>query len=204
MKTKDIPGIPPQIEGAFHDTESQKDFPDPEIASQKYAQLKKRFLDLNSWKEYCGETSTDFKLYNSTGEHIDRPPKVGDFVKIDIPGPGNFQTKGYDWVEIIKVSDEFSKNDEIESLLMICQPSKPPNSNVDYIAHFYAQESASSFRIAKGKNFIRAEIYGRNEKPNFSNVGFLNKIRNFLISIGGFAKVTKIQWKCLADGMLDF
>lgn len=204
MKAKDIPGIPPQIEGAFHDTESQQDISIPEMVAQKYVQLKKRFLDINSWREYCGETSTDFRLYNSAGEFIHRDPEVGDFVRIDIPGPGNFDTKGYDWVEIVKISDKFSKSDETESLLIICRPSIPPNGDTNHIAHFYARESTSSFRIAKGKNFIRAEVYGRNEKPNFSNVGFFNKIRNFLITIGGFAKVTKIQWKCLADGLLDF
>ncbi len=204
MKAKNIPGVPKQIDGAFHDTESQNEFSMSETAEQMYSRLKERFLDLKSWKSYCGEASTDFQLYNASGEYEERDPIVGDYIRIDIPGPGNFETGGYDWVEIIFKSDQFSKDDEMESLLMICRPSKPPHSSINHPAHFYGVETTSSFRISRGDNFIRVGIYGRNEKPNLGHVGFLNKIRHILISIGGFARATKIQWKCLADGLLNF
>lgn len=204
MEAKKCPGIPSQIKSAFHDTESQKNFNVPELAAQKYIELKKRFLDVNHWKDYCGKGSTDFKLYNDLGEALERVPQVGDFVRVDIPRPGDRHAGGFDWVRIVDLSAQFVKGDEIESQLMICRPSRMPGDTSGKISHFYSQEATSSFRIARGRDFIRVEIYGRNEIPNYSKTGFINKIRNLIITLGGFAKVTKIQWKCLADGMLDF
>ena len=204
MDTKKHIGIPSQVKGACHDTESQKEFVVPELAFQKYAELKKRFLNINHWKDYCGESSTDFKLYNSLGEPVSRNPEIGDFVRINIPGPGDLRTNGFDWVQITEITDHHVEQDEIESMLMLCKPSKIPGNNNENIAHFYSSEATSSFRIARGIDFIRIGIYWRNEVANFSNVGFLGRIRNFIITLGGFVKVSKIQWKCLAEGLLDF
>jgi len=204
MEAKKCPGIPPQIKGAFHDTESQKNFNVPELAVQKYIELKKRFLDINHWKDYCGKGSTGFKLYNGLGGALERLPQVGDFVRINIPGPGDNRAGGFDWVQIVELNAQFIHGDEIESQLMICRPSRMPGDSSGRISHFYSQEATSSFRIARGRDFIRVEIYGRNETPNYSGRGFINKIRNFIITIGGFARLSKIQWKCIADGLLDF
>lgn len=204
MEAKKCPGVPSQIQGAFHDTESQKDFNVPRLAVQKYDELKKRFFDINHWKDYCGKASSDFKLYSDLGKALDRQPQVGDFVRIDIRGPGDFRAGGFDWVQIEDISDPFLSGEEIESQLMIFRPSRMPGEIGGNILHFYSQEATSTFRISRGENFIRVGIYGRNEVANYNHVGILNKIRNFIITLGGFAKVTKIQWKCLADGLLDF
>lgn len=204
MEAKKCPGIPSQIKGGFHDTESKKSFTMPGLAVQKYSELKKRFLDINHWKNYCGKGSADFKLCNELGETLDRLPQIGDFVRIDIPGPGDHRAGGFDWVQIVDLSAQFAKEDELESQLMICRPSRKPGDKGGRIAHFYSSEATSSFRIARGKDFIRVEIYGRNEKPNYSNTGLINKIRNLIITIGGYVRVSQIQWKCVADGLLDF
>ena len=57
--------------------------------------------------------------------------------------------------------------------------------------------------ITKEGNSLKVGVYGRNEKPNF-NAGFLDKIRNFFIAAGGMFGVSKIQWKLIAEGLLDF
>jgi hypothetical protein len=46
-------------------------------------------------------------------------------VKIDIPGPGDPEAKGYDWVEVVMV-DNRCCNDELERYLISCRPSEPP------------------------------------------------------------------------------
>lgn len=204
MKPKQIPGIPLQKKGGFHDTESIKQYDNPEKTIAEYAILKERFLSVNQWKNYCGEGFADFRLHDSLGNDVDRFPKVGDFIRIDIPGPGGFEAKGYDWVEIIEISEHYINKNELENLLIICRPSTiPGKKKSNHISHFYSDEATSTFMISRCENSIKAAIYGRNETPNW-NAGFLDKIRNFSIAVGGIFGISKIQWKRLADQFLDF
>lgn len=202
MRAKSIKGVPEQFEGSFHDTESQKNIIVPAVLDNKFNILKQRFYSINNWKDYTGTGFADFELFNSLGIYAHRDPRVGDFIRINIPGPGNVGSKGYDWVridEIIVTSDA-----EKEMHLINCRPSASPKGNPNHIEHFYSESATSTFIIEKGIDYIKVGIYGRNEIPNKKNNGILSKIRNFLVTFGGFLKLTKIQWKTLADGMLDF
>lgn len=202
MKAKIISGVPKQKKGGFHDTESEKIFDSPTIASQKFEILKERFLSVNRWKEYCGDKLADFKLHDAYGNFSEKMPQIGDFIRINIPGPGNTEAKGYDWVQI---SSMFSEHEErFSKIIITCRPSKAPGKKKNWhIAHFYAARASSTFIVSKEENRIKAGVYGRNETPNF-NANFLNKIRSIFITLGGIMGVSKIQWKILSDGLLDF
>lgn len=203
MEAKQIPGVPVQKKGAFHDNESKRSFESAELVANHFEILKDRFFSIHRWKEYGGDLSADFRLFDCVGSYVDRMPRKGDYIRIDIPGPGDIKAKGYDWVEVMKIDDR-CYGDELERYLLVCRPSAVPQSNEEHIAHFYARESSSSFIISRGIDYIKAGIYGRNEVPNISRSGFFGRIRNLLVSIGGFFQLTKIQWKSLADGFLDF
>lgn len=204
MKPKQIPGVPVQKKGGFHDTESYKQFDDTEKTIEQYAVLKQRFLSVNEWKSYCGENFADFRLHDSLGEYAERIPKVGDYIRIDIPGPGGFEAKGYDWVEIVEINNHHINKDELENLMIICRPSSIPGDEKNHhISHFYSAEATSTFMISRTKNSVKAAIYGRNESPNW-NANFLDRIRNFSVAVGGMIGISKIQWKKLSDQFLDF
>ena len=203
MEAKQIPGVPVQKKGAFHDNESKRSFESAELVANHFEILKDRFFSIHRWKEYGGDLSADFRLFDCVGSYVDRMPRKGDYIRIDIPGPGDIKAKGYDWVEVMKIDDR-CYGDELERYLLVCRPSAVPQSNEEHIAHFYARESSSSFIISRGIDYIKAGIYGRNEVPNISRTGFFGRIRNLLVSIGGFFQLSKIQWKSLADGFLDF
>ena len=203
MEAKQIPGVPVQKKGAFHDTESKRSFESEELVANHFEILKDRFFSINRWKEYGGDLSADFRLFDCDGSYVERMPTKGDYIRIDIPGPGDIKARCYDWVEVMKIDDR-CYGDELERYLLVCRPSAVPQSNKEHIAHFYARESSSSFIISRGIDYIKAGIYGRNEVPNISRSGFFGRIRNLLVSIGGFFQITKIQWKTLADGFLDF
>ncbi|MFC3161577.1 hypothetical protein ACFOEQ_26905 [Chryseobacterium arachidis] len=159
------------------------------------------FFSINRWKDYCGDASADFKHFDSSGNFVERIPVKGDFIRIAIPGPGTKEADGYDWVEIVNISHRDTKS--YESYLMMCRPSKAPNRLRGYIAHFYSRAATSNMMISKEIDFLSVGIYGRNERPNF-NARFLDKIRNFFIAFGGMFGAGKIQWKILAEGLLDF
>lgn len=200
MKPKQIPGVPQQKSGGFHDTESIKQYKATE-ADAKFEILKKRFFSINHWREYSGKASSEFKHFSESGQPVDRVPRRGDFIRIGIPGPGTEEAGGYDWVEVTHITHRQIDNDE--SYLISCRPSKDPNQPKGGVAHFYSATATSNFMIAKEGNTLKAAIYGRNEKPNF-DAGFLDKIRNFMIAAGGMMGFSKIQWKMLAEGLLDF
>ncbi|KQT35700.1 hypothetical protein ASG22_01385 [Chryseobacterium sp. Leaf405] len=200
MKPKQIPGIPMQKKGGFHDTESIQQFNVLEIHS-KFDVLKERFFSINKWKEYCGNASAEFKHFDATGQFVDRIPVKGDLIRIGIPGPGTKEADGYDWVEIINISHK--NTDTYESFLMMCRPCKAPHTLKGYIAHFYSPAATSNLMIVKEGDTLKVGIYGRNERPNF-NAGFLDKIRNFFIAFGGMFGFGKMQWKMLTEGLLNF
>lgn len=200
MKPKHIPGIPLQKGGGFHDSESTKEYNASEI-NEKFNILKTRFFSINEWKSYTKKAAAEFKHYDHSGQAVNRIPQEGDFIRIDIPGLGNKEANGYDWVEIEHLS--YRHTEGYESYLMICRPSKEPNKPKGPIAHFYNSAATSNIMISKEGNLLKVGVYGRNERPNL-NAGFMDKIRNFLIAFGGMFGVSKIQWKLLAEGLLDF
>ncbi|MFP3834577.1 hypothetical protein [Chryseobacterium sp. SIMBA_028] len=166
MKAKEIRGVPSQKKGGFHNTESVKEFDNSEMAVQQFAVLKNRFFCVNEWKGYCGDHFADFKLYDSSGNYVDRAPVRGDFIRIDTPGPGSLEA-GFDWVRITNISNDYTKEDEFENISMTCHPAKEPGKSYKkYIAHFYSSGATSTFMISRGSNYIKAAVYGRNETAN--------------------------------------
>ncbi|GEN70650.1 hypothetical protein [Chryseobacterium lathyri] len=201
MKPKQINRVPQQQSGGFHDTESQKQF-EPTLLPIKFDILKQRFFSVSRWKSYCGEGFAAFKLYDSKGNIAERPPQKGDFMRIDIPGPGETEAKGYDWVEVTDIC--FQEDNYSESILITCRPSiNPQDRKNSHIAHFYSSIATSTFMIARTPTHLKAAVYGRNETPNF-NAGYIDVIRNLMVAVGGMMGISKVQWKKLTDGFLDF
>ncbi|QBJ85402.1 hypothetical protein DDI74_03620 [Chryseobacterium gleum] len=201
MSPKIFKGVPAQKSGGFHDTESRKVYRQ-DLIPLKFTILKERFFSVNQWESYSGKAFAAFKLYDSDGNAVNREPQKGDFIRIDIPGPGEPDAKGYDWVEVTDIcfyQDSFS-----ESISMTCRPSINPQDKTNrHIAHFYGSAATSTFMISRSPDHLKAAVYGRNERPNF-NAKFFDVIRNLFIAIPGMFGVAKIQWKQLTDSFLDF
>lgn len=201
--SKKIPGVPDQREGGYHDTESEKCFSTIEEAAGKYQVLRQRLLDFNAWHTYGGSASATFIHCDSNGVEIHRAPKIGDYVKIDIPGPGSLAGEGYDWVQITQIDEHPYEEDQ--RCFIQCVPSTNPTDpeNTD-IAHFYSSDATSNFIVRRKGNCITAEIHGRNEVSNIATNSLPDKARNTVVSLGGVAGIAKIQWKSLAEGLLNF
>lgn len=201
MKPKLIKGVPQQHSGGFHDTESRKQYEEA-LLPLKFEILKKRFFSVNKWKSYCGKGFADFRLYDSSGKEAGRDPRKGDYMRIDIPGPGESEARGYDWVEVTDIC--YYQDNTSESIQMTCRPSRDPQiTNNGHIAHFYSNGATSTFMISRTPGYLKAAVYGRNETPNFK-AGFIDVVRNLMVAAGGIMGISKIQWKQLADGFLDF
>jgi len=199
MKPKNIPGVPQHFKGSFHDTESTVEIEKREEIEAKYNVLKQRLFSVNNWRRYCPESTTDFKLHDASGIIVERLPQIGDYIRIDIPGPGGSEGRSFDWVQIIMIDADFS-----DRVMIQCRPSTDPaKKNSHKIAHFYSHASTSTFIVSKQGNILKAGIYGRNEYPNLKS-GFFNSLRNVFIAMGGMLGFSKIQWKCLVKGLVKF
>ena len=80
-------------------------------------------------------------------------------------------------------------------------PANSLNDNPD-IAHFFSEDSSSSFSVKREGNRIIAGVYGRNEKPNVDAESVVDKIRNTAVAAGAISGFAKIQWKSLVNSLV--
>ena len=201
METKKTPDIiPPQQTGKAIDAESSIELSGEMEARSFFAEVRNRLQNVNQWKDYAGSISATFQLVNQEGREIDRSAQKGDYFKIDIPGPGSTSGEGYDWVQIEEV--ESSSSPDGESFGFRVRPTDNPQNSKQDVAHFYSEESTSSFVIERSGNRITASVHDRNTKPNTDADSTTDKIRDAVVGAAGALSFSKIQWQNLTDGLL--
>jgi len=197
-KTSDI--VPNQHTGKAIDAESTVELKDEKEANAFFGEVKERLLNVNQWKEYAGNLSASFQLVDKDGVEVQRKAQKGDYLKIDIPGPGSLSGDGYDWVHVEEV--ESSSTSDSDRFGFRVRPTDNPQSKKEDTAHFYSPESTSSFIVERNKNRITVSILDRNTKPNTDADSTTDKIRDAVVGAAGAISFSKIQWKNLADGLV--
>lgn len=192
--------IPEQYTGKEIVTEASSVFTDDGEAIRFYDLAKQRLLNCNNWHKVAEGISATFHLVNKDGDEVSGKAKKGDYLKIDIPGPGNKAGDGYDWVKIEELK-EISEND-VQSIGFRVRPTANPNGETDGIAHFYSESATSNFIITREANKVTATIIDRNTQPNKNTGSAMDKVRDTAIGISALAAFSKIQWQNLADGLV--
>jgi len=201
MHEKNYTGIiPEQTSGVAIDASSYTDFSSVEEAKTFFQEARKRLLDINNWHRIAGNLSATFQLTDKNGNEADTEAKEGYFLKIDIPGPGSATGKGYDWVIIESI--ENTSTPAIESVGIRVRPAGNPMNTDKDVAHFYSQESTSSFTVTREGNRVTAAIYDRNTQSNAEASNLIDKVRDAIVGAAGIAAFSKVQWKLLADGLI--
>jgi hypothetical protein len=201
MKRKDDTGIiPPQYTGLEKETDASIELKDIDEAKTFYKVAKDRLLEVNNWHLVGGTISATFQLHDATGVKVNRHAKKNDYLRIEIPGPGNAGGDGYDWVTI-EALNEVSEG-ENESIGFSVRPCKNPFSNKDEIAHFYSEDATSNFIVIREDTKVTASIVDKNLKPNARADSLKDKIRDVAVGIGAIGLFSKIQWQGLADGIV--
>lgn len=192
--------VPDQHSGAESNTTETLQLASGQDARRFFEIVSNRLMDVNSWDELAGQATANFRLFDRDGHPVSRLVREGDYVRIDIPGPGPSSGEGYDWVRVESI--ESIKQKEKEALMILVHPSNSPVNEKPGVAHFFSDEASSSFLVSRTGKEITAAVYGRNEKPNTETSGIVDKTRNALVAtaaIGGFAKM---QWSLLVKGLL--
>lgn len=192
--------IPGQYTGKEIEAEAVCTLSSREEAIALYEAARQRLLDVNKWHEIAGTVSAKFCLVDAQGKELNRNAMMGDYFKIDIPGPGSKEGSGYDWVHI-EDSREISEA-AVQSTAIRVRPCAPPFAEAGEIAHFYSDDATSSFVVTREGNSVKSAVVDRNIKPNGQSASVTDKLRDLAVGLGAMGVFSKIQWQNLADGLI--
>lgn len=192
--------VPEQRMGGKLDLSSSSFFNSKEEAVNFYEVAKNRLLNVNQWDKICLTPSAVFRLMNAKGQEIAGLVKEGDYIRINIPGPGTTVGEGYDWVSVESLVERVFSEFEIISLTV--KPSHHPLKPFKGVAHFFTNEASSTFQIKRNGTMVFAEIHGRNEIANNKTRSIIDNLRNTLIGWTAKLGMSYPQWKFLAEGLV--
>jgi hypothetical protein len=193
--------IPNQEQGSEMNAVEKVSFDHAEQASEFYLVAKQRLLDVNNWDKISNLPSSTFILCGPDGHHIDRNVQVGDFLKIDIPGPGTSTGEGYDWVKVEFMEEQHENGADIMNIRV--RPTDNPLSPEEAVAHFFKDAATSTFQVKKIGNEVFAEVHGRNEMANTDTDHMMDNVRNTMVGLGAKVGASYPQWKGLVAGLVS-
>ncbi|HEY4208572.1 MAG TPA: STAS/SEC14 domain-containing protein [Puia sp.] len=195
--------LPPQERGKFTVTSAEVAVAKEADARYVFERATSRLLDVNEWTDHCGALAAGFQLTDDEGEPLKGRAAVGDFIRIDIPGPSTSEGKGYDWVRIEKIDQPGVLAPGAISLMQVRPCANPQLKDTTATAHFLQDHATSSFVVEWEENKVSATVFGRNEVPNTDHPGVVDNVRNAVVGSLGAIGLSKIQWKALVRGLLE-
>lgn len=199
MKSSKV--MPKQEIGGQMDVIEQISLVNEEAAIDFFLIVRERLLAVNNWGKLAGTALSAFQLTNSFGNRVDRLVEIGDYIKIDIPGPGTVLGRGYDWVKVEQVIEHTEPG--MEKVAIVVKPANNPLSGSSVTAHFLTHEASSTFLIKRVGRHIYAEEHGRNEQPNVYMPNTIDNLRNMLVGWAAVLGFSYPQWKALVRGLLQ-
>jgi hypothetical protein len=172
-------------------------------AKGAYLRARERMLDVNHWYRYAGVLSSSFQLTDEQGGDLDRSARQGDYVKIDVPGPGSGKGGGYDWVEITVIDDQTGQTEHTDRCLMTAQPSPNPAEPEKGTAHFLDAGASNTVVVKREDRTVIAVVETRKEKVHKVPDKPLENIRNYVMASAGILGVSNMQWESLAKGLIE-
>lgn len=166
-----------------------------------YESVRKKLLQPFLWHSIAGSGTASFSII-SNGQSCFHDVKEGDFLQIDVPGPGTKTGDGYDWVQVEKIQENVV-TDAVKSIGLRLRASVNPLGDNEATAHFFKADATSTFILALYSKSVNLTYHGRNEVPNTSNDSLTDDLRNQLVSTGARLGLSALQWSALLKGLLD-
>lgn len=206
MVKKSSKVAPPQIVGRTTGASASEKCATKSEAIALYNRARKRLLNINQWFKYTGESVVSGKFIHTDpqGEPVNRAPKEGDYIQIELPGVGPEAGDGFDWVKIEKLTESQEDETGEEQFCAIrVRPAPNPKDSSGETAHFYTQLATSTFQVSRVGNEVIAEEIGRNEVPNNEdNEETKDTIRNTIYAETASRGAAWPQWKVLMSGLI--
>ncbi len=196
------PNIPAQLKGDFHNIVSMQCANTVDIAVKDFEELQLRLKSVNEWDSFSAKIKAKFFIIDPKTNQTTSELKVGNLVKIDIPGPGSPSGSGYDWTEIIDVQNGI-ENQNCPFFAFTLRPCPAPDSDDETVAHFYNKESTNTFIVRRMGTCVYAEVHGRNQIENTSDAPLLDIVRNKAVAIGSKFGIGSLNWMGFASALLE-
>lgn len=193
--------VPPQYRGGKKDITHSVTAADDDDARKLFFLARNRLLDVNSWQQIAEGMSSSFILSDSRGNKVNRTAEKDDYFKIDLPGPGNREGEGYDWVYIEAIEEKSDSTGPYESIAMRVRPAENPTRG-ENVAHFFTDAATSTFLVERRGREVTAAVLGRNEVPNTGTDDVVDKVRNAVVGTTAIAGLSNVQWKNLVKGLI--
>lgn len=194
--------IPVQLKGKSSDTYSSlelNELNNPEIA---YKSISHRLLDVNNWAHYATLTNAEFILLDKMGNKLDTLAEEGNFMKVRFSRFQKIISERHDFVRvqaITTIPTAFG-----DAIIMQLQPACNPEKAGSEIDHFFTAAASNTFVLYRTAANIHLSVHGRNEQPNLKVSKIRKKIRNTVFAAMGILAISKVQWKSLAHGLLNY
>src|SRR6188508_2843670 len=202
MKHQDhLKVVPAQFTGQEIEADATKELKDEAAAKSLYNVAKKKLLDVNNWNKIAGTITAKFQIIDEKGEEVTRDVRKGDYLRINIPGPGSKEGDGYDWV-LVEELKEITRG-SVQSVGFRVRPTENPFGEKNETSHFYSKEATSSFIICRENAHLISWIVDRNLLPNTESGSLVDKIRDVVVGVSAIAGLSKVQWQQLADGLIE-
>ncbi len=195
--------IPENKKGKANSVEHSISLDNTEEASVAFTIACGRMHNVNSWHKLSGFASAVFSLKDPHGNTVERPAQIGDYLQIDVPGPGPASGDGYDWVQVEVIENKTNNDIEQQSCGMRVRSCGNPNKASVDTAHFLTSDSTSTFIIHRRQNIVTSYYYGRNEIINIDTEKIVDKIRNAFAGAGALAGISELQWSRLIKAFLE-
>lgn len=201
MATAEDEIVPDQQQGAQKDIIHKVQAIDQNDARRLFLAARNRLVDVNHWNEYSA--LGHFQLVDGDGNDAFRTAEIGDYFRIDIKAPGPVAGNGYDWVKIEAIADHSDVEGFEEYMAMRVRPARNPlDEKKEDTAHFFSDESTSTFLVKREGTVVTASVFGRNEIPNTDTSNLIDKLRNQVVAASAIAGLSNIQWRSLVVGLL--
>jgi len=205
--TEAIPGyiedlLPPQVRGEATQTAAAVETEREEDARYIFERASERLLDVNGWTDMCGALAAGFQLTDDRGHDLQGHAAIDDYIRIDIPGPGPQEGRGYDWVQVEKVEQPVSHGTDELFVIQVRPSPAPPVKDGAEPAHFLEDSATSTFVLERNGKRVSMTVFGRNEVPNTKLAENPDKLRNKMVGALGAMGLSKLQWKTLVQGLL--
>jgi hypothetical protein len=195
--------IPPKAKGKNIDLAQEVTLDTRSAANDTFDTACKRMLTVRDWHQLAGPATAAFSLKDEQGNDCFREAKPGDYIQIDIPGPGLASGDGFDWVKVEAIEHRRNSKSEAESIGMRLRACSNPNTSGHETAHFFSDDATSTFIISRKDKTVAATYHGRNEVINTNTKTTKNTIRNVIVGSGAKAGISELQWTALIKSFLD-
>jgi hypothetical protein len=194
--------IPRQKKGAHFDVRASIPLDERALAIQHYLACRQRLFHVSLWGVYARENTRTFVLTDMKGRSIYRKAKVGDLIKVHLPGPRSWKGDGADWVRVEHIREETNERlDEVYTAILL-RPCANPTLKSNEVAHFYDAESTNTLLVCRHKTEVIASIHGRNEQVN-TDTDFFDQLRNLVVALPAKAGLSNPHWRKLAEGLIS-